>query len=164
MARPHSALLHIIALICLAAVAIALVSQYAYDMRPCAWCVLQRLVYLLIAVSCWMAVLVRRYTWALRAFTALAALLAFGGAMAAWYQYSVASVLFSCDQTFADRFISHSGLDAQLPWLFGIFATCMDARVQLLGVEYALWSLGLFVLILLGSGLAFFAKPVYRDH
>lgn len=40
-----------------------------------------------------------------------------------------------------------SGLDAGLPWLFGIYATCADARVNLLGMEYALWSLGLFVLV-----------------
>jgi disulfide bond formation protein DsbB len=38
-----------------------------------------------------------------------------------------------------------SGLDANVPWLFGIFASCMDARVDLLGVEYSLWGLGLFI-------------------
>ncbi|MGA0584599.1 MAG: disulfide bond formation protein B, partial [Castellaniella sp.] len=75
----------------------------------------------------------------------VAAALAVGGIAAAWYQHSVASQLFSCAQTFADRFVSASGLDAALPWLFGIYASCMDARVDLLGVEYALWGLALFV-------------------
>ena len=38
-----------IASISLLAVLIALVSQHVYDMQPCAWCVAQRMLYLLIA-------------------------------------------------------------------------------------------------------------------
>jgi len=66
----------------------------------------------------------------------------------------VAAVQFSCEQTFADRFMSGSGLDAALPWLFGIYATCMDARVDLLGIEYTLWGLGLFAVITVLSVVA----------
>ena len=33
------------------------------------------------------------------------------------------------------------------PALFGIYATCMDAAVEVLGVEYAIWSLMLFALL-----------------
>jgi disulfide bond formation protein DsbB len=73
-------------------------------------------------------------------------LLSIAGVAAAWFQYTVAAHMFSCDQTFADKFMVKSGLDSGLPWLFGIFASCMDARVNLLGIEYALWSLGLFVI------------------
>ena len=39
----------IIALLSLAAVAAALVSQHMFDMQPCPWCVLQRLIFLAIA-------------------------------------------------------------------------------------------------------------------
>ena len=63
--------------------------------------------------------------------------------VAAWYQYSVAAKMLSCDQTFADRFMTGIGLDGGVPWLFGIYATCMDAMVSVLGIEYALWSLAL---------------------
>ena len=70
-----------------------------------------------------------------------------GGVLAAWYQYDVAAHLFSCSQTFADRFMVGLGLDAHEPWLFGIFASCMDAQVKVLGVAYALWSLGLFCVL-----------------
>ncbi|KAG1252266.1 hypothetical protein G6F65_017991 [Rhizopus arrhizus] len=78
---------------------------------------------------------------------ALAALLSVGGVAAAWYQYSVAANMLSCDQTFADRFMTGIGLEGAIPWLFGIFATCMDAKVPVLGIEYALWSLALFVIL-----------------
>jgi len=59
----------------------------------------------------------------------------------------VAAGLFSCDMTFADRFMSGLGLDAAVPWLFGIYASCMDAVTHILGIEYALWSLALYVLL-----------------
>ena len=66
---------------------------------------------------------------------------------ATWYQYTVAAEMFSCDMTFADRFMTGSGLESAFPALFGIYATCMDAAVEVLGVEYAIWSLMLFALL-----------------
>ncbi len=86
-------------------------------------------------------------------------LTAIGGMLAAWYQYSVASEMFSCDMTFADRFMSRmTGLDGAIPWLFGIYATCMDARADLLGIEYALWSLALFAVLLVAFLVALVKK------
>lgn len=151
--------LSLIAAVCLAAVAVALASQHIFDMPPCAWCVFQRLIYLVIAFVCIALRLVGNGRPAAVRLGGLAStLLAGAGVAAAWYQYSVASNMFSCDLTFADRFMVNSGLDATLPWLFGIYATCMDARVDVLGIEYALWSLSLFVLVGL-AGLWALAKP-----
>lgn len=150
--RPER-LLRLIALFCFGAVGVALVSQHVFDMPPCAWCVMQRLIYLVIGVIA----LAGSFGGA-RAFTqicgAMAALLSLAGIVAAWYQYSVAANMLSCDQTFADRFMTGIGLESAVPWLFGIFATCMDAKVPVLGIEYALWSLALFVI------LFFLALPV----
>lgn len=146
-------LLRLIALFCFGAVGLALVSQHVFDMPPCAWCVMQRLIYLVIGVIA----LVGGFGGG-RALTrlcgALAALLSLSGIAAAWYQYSVAANMLSCDQTFADRFMTGIGLESAVPWLFGIYATCMDAKVPVLGIEYALWSLTLFVVIF------FMALPV----
>ena len=154
MMNRTSRLLHLIALLCVSAVVVALISQHVFGMQPCAWCVLQRLVFLAIAAVCWLGVLAGRFAVMWRRVAAgLAAVLAVAGAVAAWYQYTVAAQMFSCDMTFADRFMVRSGLDAGLPWLFGIYATCMDARVHFLGIEYALWGLGLFILVAL-MGLA----------
>ncbi|MBD9428599.1 disulfide bond formation protein B [Achromobacter sp. ACM03] len=146
-------LLRLIALFCFGAVGLALVSQHVFDMPPCAWCVMQRLIYQVIGVIA----LVGGFGGG-RALTrlcgALTALLSLGGIAAAWYQYSVAANMLSCDQTFADRFMTGIGLESAVPWLFGIYATCMDAKVPVLGIEYALWSLALFVIIF------FMALPV----
>lgn len=150
-------ILHSIALLCVAAVGLALVSQHAFDMPPCAWCVFQRLIFLVIAAVCWAGVLTSRVApMASRIAGALALAGAIGGIVAGWYQHTVAAQMFSCDRTFADRFMVDSGLDAGIPWLFGIFATCMDARVELLGVEYVLWAMALFALVgVLGAIAAF---------
>lgn len=139
-------ILRTVSLLCLAAVGVALISQYAFNMRPCAWCVLQRLILLAIAAVCGLAGTGWDSPRVQKAGAALGAALGICGIAAAWYQYSVASNAFSCAQTFADRFIGGSGLDAALPWLFGIYASCADARVSLLGIEYALWGLMLFVI------------------
>jgi len=150
-------ILHSIALLCVAAVGLALVSQHAFNMPPCAWCVFQRLIFLVIAAVCWTGVLLSRASpTASRIAGALALAGAVGGLVAGWYQHTVAAQMFSCDRTFADRFMVDSGLDAGIPWLFGIFATCMDARVELLGVEYVLWAMALFALVgVLGAIAAF---------
>lgn len=144
-------LLWLIAFICFGAVGVALVSQHVFDMAPCAWCVLQRLIYLVIGVVALIGANVRVLA---RLCAGVGALLSVGGIAAAWYQYDVASHLFSCDLTFADQFMSASGLDGGVPWLFGIYASCMDAMVDLFGVEYALWSLALFVVTLVLSVVA----------
>lgn len=148
MFQPASRLYTFIAILGLFALAVALFSQHGLGMRPCAWCVFQRLILIALVVTSVAASWLLRSAsvrWGLLA-GGLALLLSVGGMVAAWYQYTVAAMQFSCAQTFADRFMSQSGLDAALPWLFGIYATCMDARVNLLGLEYALWALGLFML------------------
>ena len=146
--HPSKGLLWLIAIFCFGAVGVALVSQHMFDMVPCAWCVLQRLIYLIIGV---VALIGANVGLLARLCGFVCSLLSTAGIAAAWYQYDVAAHMFSCDQTFADQFMSASGLDGAAPWLFGIYATCMDASVKVFGIEYALWSLMLFAVVLLGS-------------
>lgn len=145
--RREVLILRLIGLLSFGAVITALVSQYLYGMQPCAWCVFQRLLYLLIGVIALLASVGRprkmRLSSGLTAVVAAAIL----GVVSAWYQEKVAANTFSCAQTLADQIMTKTGLDAAAPWLFGIYASCMDARVKLLGIEYAWWSMALFVLI-----------------
>jgi len=139
---PRRALLWI-TFLSLSAVTIALISQYHYDMPPCAWCVMQRLIYLVIAVLALVGALLP-YSAGQRAALIICLLFACVGIAVAWYQHNVAAQLLSCDMTFADRFMTGTGLEATFPLIFGIYATCMDAAVTVLGVEYAVWSLGMY--------------------
>lgn len=151
--HPADKILRVTALLCVAAVAFALVSQHVFGLLPCAWCVLQRLILLAIAAVALLSAAGWRGAWWRRIGGLLVAGLSASGVVAAWYQYSVAAHSFSCARTFADRLISDWGLDAALPWLFGIYSSCMDASVTLLGLEYALWALILFAITLV-MGLA----------
>lgn len=154
MTRLTQRTLVLIVFLSLAGLGIALASQHFAGMRPCAWCVFQRVILIGIGLTALLGLIAGRGCRLIAgASTILVAALGLGGIMAAWYQYSVAAVQFSCDQTFADRFMTGSGLDAAVPWLFGIYATCMDARIDLLGIEYALWALALFVIMVV-LGLA----------
>lgn len=159
MKHRSSTLLHAIALLCVGAVAAALVSQHWFDMPPCAWCVFQRLLFLGIAMLCWTGVLLgRQWRWAPRLTGLLSSLLALGGVVAGGYQHTVAAQMFSCDRTFADHFMVNTGLDSALPWLFGIFATCMDAQVELFGIEYVFWAIGVFAVVAVLGLIATFRR------
>ncbi len=140
-------LLRLISVFSFGSVAIALVSQYVFDMQPCAWCVFQRLLYLLIGLLAFWLSYAKPTRVRIVLGSANIVAIAIMGLIAAWYQEKVAANLFSCAQTLADQIMTKSGLDSVAPWLFGIYASCMDARVKLLGVEYAWWSLAMFTLI-----------------
>ena len=149
--QPDQRALLYIASISLLAVLIALISQHVYDMQPCAWCVTQRMLYLLIAALSFWRSRGQSSRTKLAVFFALIIAVALAGVTAALYQAQVASHSFSCAQSLADQIMTKTGLESALPWLFGIYASCMDARITLFGLEYAYWSLALFVLIAAGS-------------
>ena len=152
--RRAGTLLAAIALAAAASVALALVSQHLWDMQPCAWCVLQRLVFVLIALLALLGVVVR-VALVRRAASALVALPSLAGVGAALWQNQVAAKSDSCNLTLADRIVSGAQLDARLPEIFQPRASCADAAVQLLGVPYELWSLALYLLVLFASLAAF---------
>jgi disulfide bond formation protein DsbB len=137
-------LLLVCAFLSFAAVGAALVSQHVFGMLPCAWCVLQRLLYLVLGVVCLAGAGGLRLA---RGAAGIGAIIAVIGVTTAWHQYTVAAHMVSCEQTWADRFMVQSGLDGALVWLFGVMSTCMQASVELAGVQYVLWSLTLFVVL-----------------
>ncbi|MDO9458594.1 MAG: disulfide bond formation protein B [Alphaproteobacteria bacterium] len=134
------------ALVSVAAVGAALVSQHVFDMQPCPWCVLQRVIFLAIALAA-VAGLLGRAALLRRTAAALMLLLATSGVAAALWQHFVAASSASCDLTLADRITSGLGLDGWLPQVFAAYASCADAKVNLAGLPYEFWSLALFVAI-----------------
>ena len=136
-----------IALACVAAVGAALVSQHVFDMQPCPWCVLQRVIFLGVAIACVIGLLWRSRTGR-RIGASLGLLLALCGIAAALWQHFQAAASASCNLTLADKIVSRwLQLDQLLPDVFEARASCADAAVSLLGVSYDFWSLALFALI-----------------
>jgi disulfide bond formation protein DsbB len=140
-----TALFAFVAVVSLGALVAALVSQHLYDMQPCPWCVLQRLVFCAIAVFALLG-LVWRGAAGGRVAGTFAHLLAFAGIAAALWQQLVAAKSASCNLTLADRIVNATTLDRLLPDVFEARASCADAAVSLLGVPYAYWAAAVFAL------------------
>ena len=136
--------------VCLAAVGAALVAQYQFNMQPCPWCVLQRVIFLTIALAALLGGLLvglRPARLSNVFFSAQVGVLATCGMAAALWQHFVAAATASCNLTFAERVISTLGLDERWPEVFSAYASCKDAAVNLLGVPFEFWSLTLFAAI-----------------
>ena len=141
-----------------AAVAAAYYTQHVWDLQPCPWCVLQRLIFLAIAVAAVLG-LVWRSAAGRRLASLLAMALGLGGIAAALWQNRVAAKdAAACDLSWAERFIGATGLDARYPDLFMPMTTCADAAADLFGVPYEFWSLALFALVAAGAA-AVLARP-----
>jgi len=131
------------------AVGLALVSQYQWDMPPCPWCTLQRLIFIVIGLLAVLGALLRPVR---RPLAGLAVLVALSGVAAALWQHFVAAASDSCNLTLADKILNGLGLMELAPAVFIPMASCADAAVNLLGIPYAFWSLALFVLLALATG------------
>ena len=131
------------ALLSLGALAAALVSQHVYDMQPCPWCVLQRGIFVVIALACVLGLLWRSAAGRVTSASLIFLLAASGVAAAAW-QHFVAAKSASCNLTLADKIVSALKLDTALPSVFSATASCADAAVNLLGVPYAFWAMAVF--------------------
>ena len=132
------------ALACIAALAAALVAQHVYDMRPCPWCVLQRVIFVVIAA---LSLLAAAAPALRKPVAALVLVFAGLGVASAIYQHVVAAGQVSCNLTLADRIIQALGLETLMPALFQVTASCAEAAVSLLGVPFEYWSLALFALL-----------------
>ena len=139
-----------VALVSFAAVGAALVTQHVFDMQPCPWCVLQRAIFVAIAVAGVIGWLWRAAAGRLIA-GGLVLALALAGVAAAMWQHFQAAASASCNLTLADKIITALKLDSLLPDVFLATANCADAAVNLLGVPYDFWSLGLFALLALAA-------------
>ena len=146
MAVSRSNLLVAIAALGFAAVGAALVTQHSFGMEPCPWCVLQRLIFVVIGIVALLG-LAWRTALGQRAVLFVLLLLCGSGIAAALWQHFVAKASASCNLTLADRIVSGLRLDALLPDVFQATASCADAAVDLAGLPYEFWSLALFVAI-----------------
>ena len=133
----------------LAAVGTALVTQHVFEMQPCAWCVLQRLIFVAISLAALLGLAGQglRGAFVRRLGAALMGLLALAGISAALWQHFVAASSTSCNLSLADRIVSGIGADALWPEVFAAYASCADAAAKLLGVPYEFYSLTIFVVL-----------------
>jgi disulfide bond formation protein DsbB len=148
MTFPARSALVAVSVACAAAVAGAVWTQYHWDMQPCPWCILQRILFIGIAA---ISLLAAAQPWALvrRLLSVLVVGLCGSGVAAAYWQHFVAAKSSSCALTLADKVITALGVDTRWPEYFEVRASCADAAAKLLGVPFEFWSLALFALVAL---------------
>ena len=145
----------LLGLLCLGSVGVALYAQHHWAMEPCPWCILQRMLFIVLGLTALLGAALPS-GGARRIVAALSLPLAAGGAAAALWQHFVAAQTQSCALTLADKVIGWTALDTRFPEVFEVRASCADAAVDLLGVPFEFWSLALFALaglVLLSTAL-----------
>lgn len=125
----------------------ALISQHVFDMQPCAWCVLQRLIFIVIGIMSLSVCFFADNKKANVSLWGMISMLASVGEVVALYQLLVASKSFDCSITLAEKVISLTHLNELIPGLFGVFALCGDANPPILGIPYIFYSIVLFITI-----------------
>src|ERR1700694_4652900 len=98
-----------VAIAAFGAVAAALVSQHVFGMQPCAWCVLQRLIFLAIGAFALLG-LAWRGAAGSRVAGTFALLLSVAGVATAFWHYFAAAKSASCNLTLADRIVGGTQL------------------------------------------------------
>ncbi len=136
----------LIVMISFASVGAALISQHVYEMEPCAWCVFQRLIFILIGFL-GIGFLWTKNNKVLQFGLVILGLFSMGGMIAAIYQITVASSSASCNLSIAEQVISFFNLSELLPSVFGIYALCSGSIAKLFGVSYPIYSLLVFSLL-----------------
>jgi len=150
----HRRLLALCAFASLGGVAVGLVLQHQFGMEPCAWCVVQRMFYVLVGRFSLAALALGGMPIAALGAMLLADLSATLGLASALFHQFVAARPGGCGITIADKFLMATSLHEHLPWLMNPTAMCDEANQPLLGVPFAVWSIALFTLLLIGVGFA----------
>jgi protein dithiol:quinone oxidoreductase len=141
-----------------AAVAVALIAQHKFGVKPCPWCVLQRGVFLLIGAFSLLGWLVQAKRPLRQAALVAVLLLCAAGLTAAVFQHEVASQTASCAMGLADKIVATLGLEELWPPVFMITANCAEAAAyRFVGLPYEVWS-GLLFAAMGALGLVVLGK------
>jgi len=134
------------AAVSLALVGAALYLQHAKDMLPCPLCVIQRYLFLGIALFS----LIGAFANKIKLFTGLALLSALGGlGVVGKHLYVIANPGFSCGIDPMETMLNKIPTATVLPWLFRADGLCEAAQDTVVGLSVPQWSAVWFVLLTL---------------
>jgi disulfide bond formation protein DsbB len=146
MPTSRNALL-LIAAVSLALVGAALYLQHAKDMLPCPLCVIQRYLFLGIAIFS----LIGAFANKIKALATLALLCALGGlGVVGKHLYVLAHPGFSCGIDPMETMLNKIPTATMLPWLFRADGLCEAAQDTVLGLNVPQWSAVWFVILTAG--------------
>jgi disulfide bond formation protein DsbB len=145
MPSSRNALL-LIAAVSILLVGVALYLQHAKDMLPCPLCVIQRYLFLGIAIFS----LIGAFAHKIKALGTLALLCALGGlGVVGKHLYVLAHPGFSCGIDPMETTLNKIPTATLLPWLFRADGLCEAAQDTVLGLNVPQWSAVWFVILTL---------------
>lgn len=134
-----------LSVLCFGSIGLALISQYMFDMQPCAWCILQRMILVLIGFTALGSIFITKKNLLILLWVEQEILTTLG-IFAAVYQLRVASKSFECGISFAEEIINLSKLNEILPSIFGVMGLCGESS-YILGIPYVFFSLLIFMFV-----------------
>jgi disulfide bond formation protein DsbB len=124
---------------------------------PCPLCILQRVGYLGVAISCLFAASMTRLRKLFHGLAIMAA--GYGVAVAGHHVWLLSHPGESCGIDPLETWINQFQLAQNLPWLFKADGLCSAKLPAILGLQVPEWSLLWFVTLLLILFLTFFRNP-----
>ena len=158
MKKSHYLLLSLLSLgLVVFAVVLQQVGFQGVSFLPCPLCVLQRVGYLGVAISCLLAVGISPMRKLFHGFAVLAA--GYGVAVASRHVWLLSHPSESCGIDPLETWINQFQFVQNLPWLFKADGLCSAKLPAILGLQVPEWSLVWFSLLLLVLLITFFKKP-----
>ena len=139
------------------AVTLQQVGYQGVSFLPCPLCVLQRIGYLGVAISCLLAVGVAPLRKLFHGLAIISA--AYGLAVAGHHVWLLSHPAESCGIDPLETWINQFQLVQNLPWLFKADGLCSAKLPAILGLQVPEWSLVWFAILLLVLLTTFFKKP-----
>jgi disulfide bond formation protein DsbB len=138
------------------AVVLQKVGYQGVSFLPCPLCVLQRLGYLGVALSCLLAAGIPQWRKLFHGLAILAA--GYGVAVAGHHVWLLSHPSESCGIDPLETWINQFQLANGLPWLFKADGLCSAKLPAILGLQVPEWSLLWFGVMLLSLAITFFNK------
>jgi protein dithiol:quinone oxidoreductase len=136
---------------CTFALGTALYLQHANNLDPCPWCVVQRMVFVLIGLVALAGALHRPRAFGVTAYLSVIGLLTISGIAAATYHIHLQSDparAAQCAGSFVERLLDCLALGTMIPSLFQYDGPCTLKPWSLFGLSIPEWSLVAYVLVL----------------
>jgi len=138
------------------AVILQQVGYQGVSFLPCPLCILQRVAYLGIAISCFLAVGITPLRKLFHGLAVLSA--AYGASVAARQVWLLSHPESSCGIDPLETWINQFQLVQGLPWLFKADGLCSAKLPAILGLQVPEWSLFWFAVLFLYLTITFFKK------
>lgn len=132
------------AAVCFLLIGVALYLQHVVDLLPCPLCVIQRYLFLVIAIGCLIGAFARKPKLG----AGIGLLAGLGGlGVVGKHLYVLAHPGFSCGIDPTETFLNKLPSATYLPWLFQADGLCENATEGFLGLSIPQWSAVWFVIL-----------------